>query len=86
MDTTHVELTSDLGTKARRLARAYSAGREAHGEALQAYRFVGRTDWEVRMQTPADAFWLWAADVSEGDWNAAECAFAAGWQDAIDAL
>ena len=67
-------------------AKLIEAGRNAHEAALADYRFAVRTDWDTRMQTAADAFWLWATDVSEADWEAAERAFVAGWQDAIDAL
>jgi hypothetical protein len=63
-----------------------TAGRESHDLALAEHRFAARSDLDACMPSAADAFWLWAADVSEDDWDAAERAFAAGWQDAIDAL
>lgn len=66
-------------------ALARRAGREANDAALEAYRSVVRCDWDARMPSAADAFWLWADGVSEDDWGAAERAFVEGWQDAIDA-
>lgn len=71
--------TTAIATLARR------AGREAHSEAHCWYR-PRLDDAAPRV---ADAWDAWSARAvlsADGDWDAAERAFADGWQDAIDAL
>lgn len=61
---------------------AHSAGRAAYSEAMCWYRpALGDT-----APRAADAFYAWADDVSEADWDAAERAFVEGWQDAAEAI